>query len=794
MGCSISTVFQSRRACHWGTKHLALSFLLVGLLLASLPALAQTGQLTGVVKDPHQALVTGASVKVTNLATNMVYPGRTDTQGRYTVPGLPAGEYSIDVRVRGFKAVQIRGVKVGAGTVTQDVALTLSGATHSINVNSLAPGLDLKTQPQASLLDVPAGVQGDNIVFTAKDIEALHSASLLDVLQQVPGVAVSFQGRQHMDFGSMRGGSFQVILDGVYMSQTDRLLATLPVQLVESMTIVRDSTALSIGPLATLSGQTMGGVSNGIANQGFVIIRTKRAAELEAGIVSSGGNLGTALGHTYVGSKSGNWDYRGAYTYYNTEGKDSWNMQARNGSAVFHGGYTSSRLSADFLYYGSRGMRNMEYGEVLTSSTFSSCTPKATQVGALCPTTMNIYKLDGDLFAMNVVRPWGDHNRTILQYGFDRLTVNAGMSPAHTAIATNEQDSTEANLVLKHTYLLKGNAITGGGQFMKYIAPLGSAPTSGVAADRTDDAMIGWFVQDEYPLLNHRLILDGGVRGDKTHNGNYNSTLKAESDEWSSTFRTLAFGASYKLTPKVNVSARYGLVDSPSASNYVFQASTMAAPSSALPNQTQNRGELSTNASLNPHFIPRVSVYLYDTSNSTASASTCTNPSGKKNQSSWLNASGNEIDCVSLAGDVKTAGTEVGFSGRLVGPFNYSAGYGYVGTDNTAVNKTMSHNFVNAGLQYHQRNWFGNFSMVYVGPLWSSSSPGGTYYGELANYSRVDGNCGYNFKMFDRQMTFTAYERNMNNSNYATRYVTGAYRDPGRQYGIELAARLFGER
>jgi hypothetical protein len=63
-------------------------------------------------------------------------------------------------------------------------------------------------------------------------------------------MAVSFQGRQHMDFASMRGGSFQVILDGVYMSQTDRLLATLPVQLVESMTIVRDSTALSIGPLA----------------------------------------------------------------------------------------------------------------------------------------------------------------------------------------------------------------------------------------------------------------------------------------------------------------------------------------------------------------------------------------------------------------------------------------------------------------------------------------------------------------------------------------------------------------
>lgn len=788
------TFSHGERSSRPSMKYPARAILLVGLLLASLPVLAQAGQLTGVVKDPHQALVTGAKVTLTNLQLHLVRTAATNEQGAYRFASLPEGAYSLKVDAPGFKPVQMGGVKVGgAGETVQNVNLAMAGSNSFVNVNSLALDLNVKTQTQASLLDVPAGVQGNNIEFTAKDIEALHPASLLDVLQQVPGVAVSFQGRQHMDFGSMRGGSFQVILDGVYMSQTDRLLATLPPQLVESMTIVRDSTALSIGPLAALSGQTMGGVSNGIANQGFVIIKTKRAAGIEAGVVSSGGNYGTALGHAYMGSKTGRWDYRGAYTYYNTEGKDSWNMQARNGSATFHGGYSSSGLSVDFLYYGSRGMRNMEYGEVLSAATFGSCTPKATKVGALCPTTMNIYKLDGDLFALNAVRHWSDHNRTVLQYGFDRLTVNAGMSPTHTAIATNEQDSTEGNLVLKHTYLLKGNAITGGGQFMKYIAPLGSAPTSGSVANRTSPVMASWFVQDEYPLLNHRLVLDGGIRGDKTHNGNYNSALKKSSDVWSSTFRTLAFGATYKVTSKVNVSARYGLVDTPPASNYVFQTSTMKTPSSALPNQTQNRGELSTNATLNPHFIARVSLYLYDTSNSTASASTCTNPSGTKNQSSWLNSSGNEIDCVSLAGDVKTAGTEVGFSGRLVGPFNYSTGYGYVGTDNTAVNKTMSHNFMNAGLQYHQKNFFGNFSMVYVGPLWSSASPGGTYYGELANYSRVDGNVGYNFKMFDRQMTFTAFERNMNNNNYATRYVTGAYRDPGRQYGIELAAKLFSE-
>jgi iron complex outermembrane recepter protein len=788
---SFSCIFDGVHSCRLSMKHIVHSVLLLGLFIASLSASAQSGQISGVVKDPHQAVVVGAKITLTGAPLAEAKKSTTNGQGEYIFTGLSVGEYKIEIYSPGFKPVQIGDIKVsGAGETVQSATLVLAGSSDSVEVNSMALDLNVQTQPQAALLDVPEGVGGDTIEFTAKDIAALHPASLLDVLQQVPGLAVSFQGRQHMDFASMRGGSFLVVLDGVYMSQTDRILSMLPTQLVESMTVVHDSTALSIGPLSTALGGTMGGSGTGVANQGFIIIRTKRAAKTDVGIVSSGGSFGTALGHAYAGSKIGNWDYRGAYTYYNTEGKDKWNMQARNGSATFHGGYTSNALTMDFMYYGSRGMRNMEYGEVLSSATFSSCTPKATQVGALCPTTMNIYKNDGDLYAFNVARHWNDKNRTVLQYGFDRLIINAGTSATHTAIASNEQDSTQANLVLKHTYVLKGNAITGGGQFTKYIAPLGSAPTSGAVTNRVDQAMASWFVQDEYHMLGNRLVLDGGIRGDKTHNKNYNSTLKTTSDVWGSTFKTLAFGASYKVNPKVTTTARYGLVTTLPASNLVTQ--TSSGLSSSLPNQTQNRGELSTNVVLDSHFKPTVSIYIYDTSNGTASASNCINPSTGTKASSWENASGNEIDCVSLVGEVMTAGTEVGFSGKLVGPLSYNAGYGYVSTDNTASNKTMSHNFMNAGLEYRQKNWFAKYSMVYVGPLWSSSSPGGTYYGELANYTRSDVNGGYNFKMFEKQqMTITAYGRNLNDNNYATRYVTGAYRDPGRQFGIELAARIF---
>jgi outer membrane receptor protein involved in Fe transport len=61
-----------------------------------------------------------------------------------------------------------------------------------------------------------------------------------------------------------------------------------------------------------------------------------------------------------------------------------------------------------------------------------------------------------------------------------------------------------------------------------------------------------------------------------------------------------------------------------------------------------------------------------------------------------------------------------------------------------------------------------------------------------ADYSRLDVNGGYSFKLFDKQMTITAYERNLTDSHYVTTLrTTGAYIDPGRQYGVELAGKVF---
>ena len=58
------------------------------------------GNLTGLVRDQAGASIPGATVTVTNVATNLRRVAVTTGDGVYTVPSLAPGEYRIDVETR----------------------------------------------------------------------------------------------------------------------------------------------------------------------------------------------------------------------------------------------------------------------------------------------------------------------------------------------------------------------------------------------------------------------------------------------------------------------------------------------------------------------------------------------------------------------------------------------------------------------------------------------------------------------------------------------------------------------
>lgn len=95
---------------------------LIGILLAillsfSFSALAQSGAggtLSGVVQDPNGASMPGVMVTVRNITTDAARNVTTNSDGRWTLPGLAIGDYQVTYELTGFKKLVRDGITVEA--------------------------------------------------------------------------------------------------------------------------------------------------------------------------------------------------------------------------------------------------------------------------------------------------------------------------------------------------------------------------------------------------------------------------------------------------------------------------------------------------------------------------------------------------------------------------------------------------------------------------------------------------------------------------------------------------------
>ena len=154
---------------------------LVGVLLCSLPLIAQTtistGSIQGVVTDPSGAVVSDAKISISNKATGRVITSKSTSAGAYTSGALTPGDYTLRVEAQGFKTSEI-GVTVQVGVTSPgNVTLQLGQATQVVEVQ----GTEVTVNTQQ------ATVQG---VLTTEQIENLpiNGRNFLDLAQLEPGV------------------------------------------------------------------------------------------------------------------------------------------------------------------------------------------------------------------------------------------------------------------------------------------------------------------------------------------------------------------------------------------------------------------------------------------------------------------------------------------------------------------------------------------------------------------------------------------------------------------------------
>ena len=99
-----------------------------------------TGQITGIVEDASEAVVSGATVTAKNTSTNVTTQTVTSESGLYTIFNVIPGTYTVTVEQPGFKKSVQENVVVGVDTIVRvDAPLEVGAVTEEITVTGVAP-------------------------------------------------------------------------------------------------------------------------------------------------------------------------------------------------------------------------------------------------------------------------------------------------------------------------------------------------------------------------------------------------------------------------------------------------------------------------------------------------------------------------------------------------------------------------------------------------------------------------------------------------------------------------------
>jgi hypothetical protein len=140
------------------SKKIALFFplcMLVAGLLVSSPVVAQsTATLQGTVTDSKGAVIPNATVTVRNKATSTERTVQTDSDGNYQVAALPVGNYTVEVKVQGFKTQVADQVTLEvAKTIVQNFQLDVGAVSEQVLVTSDLPVIETATTSVGTVIN-----------------------------------------------------------------------------------------------------------------------------------------------------------------------------------------------------------------------------------------------------------------------------------------------------------------------------------------------------------------------------------------------------------------------------------------------------------------------------------------------------------------------------------------------------------------------------------------------------------------------------------------------------------------
>jgi hypothetical protein len=219
-------------------------------------------QLNGTVTDPSGGAVAGASITLTNTATNTTYTATSNDRGYYALANLPPGNYELKASFTGFANYTQTGIVLTVGQVaTINIGMQVASAGEKVVVTAEAPVIE------------PTKTEISQVVDT-QQIQSLPISNRLftDFALLTPGVATSrtslgttfteYEATQ-ISFGGMRSFSNSITVDGADFVNTASGIqrATPPQDSVQEFRVVNNSFGAEYG-------RALGGIVNIVTKGG----------------------------------------------------------------------------------------------------------------------------------------------------------------------------------------------------------------------------------------------------------------------------------------------------------------------------------------------------------------------------------------------------------------------------------------------------------------------------------------------------------------------------------------------
>lgn len=169
----------------------SISLLTALLLCFFVPTIAraqfENGSIVGSIHDSSGAVVSGATVTVTNAATGIVSTAPTKEDGAYEVPNLKVGQYNVVASHAGFADATATNISVTvAGRQRIDLTLALAGTATTVEVSGVSLQVETETSERGQII---TGYQSAALPLVSRNYSDL--LGLIAGSRQAPSAATT---------------------------------------------------------------------------------------------------------------------------------------------------------------------------------------------------------------------------------------------------------------------------------------------------------------------------------------------------------------------------------------------------------------------------------------------------------------------------------------------------------------------------------------------------------------------------------------------------------------------------